>query len=127
MKFDDIPFFDARQLSRLLESDDPAVLRSFYELFLQQLNEMQQALPSHQQLIVVADLLMLAHKFKSSARAVGAMRLGEQMETLEAICLQQQPVGIEAQIVMLQRTGEITSAALRALLHERGADGIVPQ
>ena len=46
------------------------------------------------------------------------MRLGEQMETLEEICMQQQPVGIEAQIVTLQHTGENTSAALHAWLHE---------
>jgi HPt (histidine-containing phosphotransfer) domain-containing protein len=118
MKSEDIPFFDDRQLSRVLESDEPAVLRSFYELFLQQLKEMQQALLLHEQLIDVADLCLLAHKFKSSARAVGATRLGEQMETLEAICMRQPPVGIEAQIVTLQHTGENTSAAIRAWLHE---------
>ncbi len=118
MNSEEKPFFDDRQLSRVLDSDEPALLRSFYQLFLQQLKEMQQVLLLHEQLIVVADLSLLAHKFKSSARAVGAMRLGEQMETLEEICRQQQPVGIEAQIVTLQHTGENTSAALHAWLHE---------
>ena len=55
MNSEEMPFFDDRQLSRVLDSDEPALLRSFYQLFLQQLKEMQQVLLLHEQLIVVAD------------------------------------------------------------------------
>ncbi|MEK7260247.1 MAG: Hpt domain-containing protein [Pseudomonadota bacterium] len=116
MSFDDLPVFDVEQLVGVLESDDTAVLRSFYELFLKQLNELQQALSSPHQPMVIADLQMLAHKFKSSAKAVGAMRLGQQMEALEAICSQPQPVGVESQIGALRRTVEASRAALHAWL-----------
>ena len=74
--------WDADALSRMV-GNDPTVLRRFLEMFLtrsdQQINVIVQALEKDD-----AQLLAnTAHALKSSARAVGAERLGELCQALE--------------------------------------------
>lgn len=74
--------WDADALSRMV-GNDPTVLRRFLEMFLtrsdQQINVIVQALEKDD----VQLLANTAHALKSSARAVGAERLGELCQALE--------------------------------------------
>ncbi len=88
MSQDALPWLDARLLVEALETDEPAILQDFYSLFLQQLQELQQQLDTFSSPYDADTLRLLAHKLKSSARTVGALALGEQLEALERACLQ---------------------------------------
>ncbi len=88
MSPDALPWLDARLLVEALETDEPAILQDFYSLFLHQLQELQQQLDTFSRPYDAEALRLLAHKLKSSARTVGALALGEQLEALERACLQ---------------------------------------
>ncbi len=88
MSQDALPWLDSRLLVEALETDEPAILQDFYTLFLQQVQELQQQLDTFSTPYDAEDLRLLAHKLKSSARTVGALALGEQLEALERACLQ---------------------------------------
>ncbi len=88
MSQDTLPWLDSRLLVEALETDEPAILQDFYTLFLQQVQELQQQLDTFSTPYDAEDLRLLAHKLKSSARTVGALALGEQLDALERACLQ---------------------------------------
>ena len=76
--------WDPDALSRMV-GNDPVILRRFLEMFLSR---------SHEQLNIILDALQAsdtqlmastAHALKSTARAVGAERLGNLCQTLETI------------------------------------------
>lgn len=81
--FQELQDWDADALSQMV-GNDPAVLRRFLEMFLtrsdQQIKVIVQALQTNDARLI-ADT---AHALKSSARAVGALRLGELCQALEA-------------------------------------------
>jgi len=119
MSQDALPWLDARLLAEALETDAPEVLRDFYSLFLQQVQELQQQLDGFKPPFDTGELRLLAHKLKSSARTVGALALGEQLEALERACLQgSSATTLEAILVATRRAGAQTGREVQAWLDD---------
>jgi len=112
----DAPVFDAEQLIRILESHDELVLCEFYELFLQQLAELLTVFGNAGPSFQPETIQLFAHKLKSSALSVGAMRLGAQLAALEECCLMSSPAGIELLMADVVSTALQTETAVRERL-----------
>ena len=111
-----LPWLDTRHLAEALETDAPEILRDFYSLFHQQLQDMQTQLDAWQKPLDIAELRLLAHKLKSSSRTVGALALGEQLETLEHACVQGAVDSVEAALEATRLAGARTDLAVQAWL-----------
>jgi len=110
--------FDSEQLPAALETREEEVLQDFYALFLQQLVELQMGLASATALRDRANVRLLAHKFKSSSLAVGAIRLGAALAALEESCLSCADADIDAWIARIIETSSLTTTAIRARLQQ---------
>ncbi|TFH71700.1 hypothetical protein E3V39_14580 [Gammaproteobacteria bacterium LSUCC0112] len=108
-------FFDKTVLPQALEENDPTLLLSFYQLFL------DHTLPSWHKAELDArehrweDVRLVAHSLKSSSRGVGALQLGNQMAMIEKMIegnLQTPEIIKEATDIIARTTIEISAHIL---------------
>jgi HPt (histidine-containing phosphotransfer) domain-containing protein len=79
----DTEYFDCYRLQEVLGSSDKSTLESFYILYLEQLDELIALLNDHSLRKDRERLEAIAHKYKSSARNIGADLLAQTLDQIE--------------------------------------------
>jgi HPt (histidine-containing phosphotransfer) domain-containing protein len=117
------PLFDTAVLPAALESDDPELLQSFYDMFVTHTRDSSQILRNVALPCDFDAIRRAAHSLKSSSRSIGAMKLGELLRDLELAAEEQSAAALFSCLSeieqVLPETLAVISAEIRRLTSAR--------
>lgn len=113
------PIFDATVLPAALESRDPELLVSFYEMYIGHTREACQCILDAEPPYDYQKLQRSAHSLKSSSRSVGALMAGEMLRALEVAaegkCMDQTVACVETARRVMTDTISVMSQEIERL------------